>query len=108
MSKRTDVFNYLRSMNRNIYCLQDTHFITDMENYVRNLRGYQCFFSSYSSNSRGVAILLNNNFDCKVLSEKGDVDGNSLLLKLSLKGHEVLWWTVYGPNNDTPLSFFLK
>jgi exonuclease III len=77
-----------------------------MENYVRNLWGYQCFFSSYSSNSRGVAILLNNNFDCKVLSEKGDVDGNYLLLKLSLEGHEVLLCTVYGPNNDIPPQFF--
>jgi hypothetical protein len=27
---------------------------------------FECFFSSFSSNSRGVAILFNNNFEFKV------------------------------------------
>ena len=57
IAKRRDVFNYLRSLNYNIYCLQDTHFSSDFENDVRNLWGFQCYFSSFASNSRGVAIL---------------------------------------------------
>ena len=105
IAKRKDVFNYLRSLDYNIYCLQDTHFSCDTENEVRNLWGYQCFFRSYCTNSRGVAILVNNNFDFKPLVEKGDVDGNYLLLKPRIEGHEVLICTVYGPNNDNPLFF---
>ena len=81
IAKRRDVFNYLRALDYNIYCLQDTHFSQDMENEVRNLWGYQCFFSSYATNSRGVAILINNNFDFKPIMEKGDIDGNYLILK---------------------------
>lgn len=105
IAKRKDVFNYLRALNHNIYCLQDTHFSCDTENEVKNLWGYQCFFSSYSTNSRGVAILVNNNFDFKPLTEKGDVDGNYLLLKACIEGHEVLICNVYGPNNDKPPFF---
>lgn len=105
IAKRKDVFSYLRALKHNIYCLQDTHFSCDIENEVRNMWGYQCFFSSYSTNSRGVAILVNNNFDFKPLTEKGDVDGNYLLLKACIEGHEVLICNVYGPNNDNPLFF---
>lgn len=105
IAKRKDVFNYLRALECNIYCLQDTHFSHDTEDEIRNLWGYQCFFSSYSTNSRGIAILINNNFDFKPLIEKGDIDGNYFILKACIEGHEVLICTIYGPNNDTPLFF---
>lgn len=35
VAKRWDVFNYLRSLKYNLYCLQDTHFTKDNENEVR-------------------------------------------------------------------------
>lgn len=38
--------------------------------------------------------------------EKGDVDGNYLLLKLLIEGHEVLLCNNYGPKSDKPQ--FLK
>ena len=57
INKRRDVFDYLRKFNYNIYCLQDTHFTVDTENAIRNLWGYDCYFSSYTSNARSVAIL---------------------------------------------------
>jgi exonuclease III len=70
IAKRKDVLNYLRNLNYNIYCLQDTHFSTELEREVRNQWGYQCYFSSFTTNSRGVAILINNNFDFRVIEEK--------------------------------------
>lgn len=60
--KRRDVFNYLRDKNSSIVCLQDTHFTKEMENRVRAEWGYEVVFNSFSSQSRGVAILFNNNF----------------------------------------------
>ena len=105
IAKRRDVFNYLRSLNYNIYCLQDTHFSSDIENDVRNLLGFQCYFSSFASNSRGVAILINNNFDFKLVSEKGDICGNYLLLKMIIDNHEVVLCNIYGPNTDSPQFF---
>ena len=68
--KRKDVFNMLKLKACNIYCIQDTHFTSDLENSIRSMWGYESYFSSVSSNSRGVAILFNNNFEFKVLKEK--------------------------------------
>ena len=34
--KRKDVFNYLKSKNYNMYCLQDTHFTYEIEKTVRS------------------------------------------------------------------------
>jgi hypothetical protein len=46
--------------------LQDTHFESKLENYVRAEWGYTCYFASFRSNARGVAIMFNNNFEFKV------------------------------------------
>ena len=105
IAKRKDVLNYLRNLNYNIYCLQDTHFSIDLEKEVRNQLGYQCYFSSFTTNSRGGAILINNNFDFKVIEEKGDSTGNFHILKARIENHEVVLCTIYGPNSDTP-DFF--
>ncbi len=61
--KRRDVFHYLRQKSYSIYLLQDTHFDPKMENCIRAEWGYKSYFASYNSNSRGVAILFNNNFE---------------------------------------------
>ena len=61
--KRRDVFHYLRQKPYSIYLLQDTHFDPKMENCIRAEWGYKSYFASYNSNSRGVAILFNNNLE---------------------------------------------
>jgi hypothetical protein len=79
IAKRKDVFNYFRSLGYYIYFWQDTHFTHDMENAVRNV-GVPMLFQLISTNSRGTAMLINNNFDFKPLAEKGDPDGNYFIL----------------------------
>ena len=63
--KRRDVFHYLKQKSCVIYCLQDTHFSTKLEAYVKAEWRYNSFFASYSSNSRGVAVTFVNNFEFK-------------------------------------------
>jgi hypothetical protein len=48
--------------------------------------GFDCFFSSFSSNSRGVSILFNNNFEYEILKEKRDLNGNYLALDVVIVG----------------------
>ena len=62
MTKRRDVFNYLRNKKLSIICLQETHFNENMEKLVEAEWGYKCFFDSYATNSKGVEILFLNNF----------------------------------------------
>ena len=61
-SKRRDVMKYLKEKKFDIYFLQDTHFDKQIEKIVRSEWGYECWFSSYTSASRGCMILFNNTF----------------------------------------------
>jgi exonuclease III len=73
--KRRDVFQFLRQKKYSICLLQDTHFETKLEKQIRAEWGYECFFASFSSQSRGVAILFNNNFDFKITKVIKDTRG---------------------------------
>ena len=68
--------------------------LVDFHNYSNVYQG--------KTNSRGVAILLNNNFEYEVLKDK---TGNFLNLLLKLSSMTINLITLYVPNNDFP-SFF--
>lgn len=104
---RADTLNFLKSKNYSIYMLQDTHFIDREENYIRAQWGYDCYFSNFSSQSRGVAILFNNNFEFKVHKIEKDNDGNKLILDISIKDLHIILINIYGPNRDSP-EFYLN
>ena len=100
--KRKDVFGYIRNLGSNIFCLQDTHFTPELELMIRNEWGFDAYFNSYTSNSRGVAILFQNNFDYKVLDIFKDNSGNLLILKIKIDDLIITLANVYGPNTDSP------
>ena len=102
LKKRRDVFHFLRSKAYCIYFLQDTHFEQKMENYILAEWGYEGYFSSYKSNSRGVAILFNNNFEFKVKKILKDKSGNYIIMLVEIQGENVLLVNIYGPNKDDP------
>ena len=64
--------------------------------------GYDGYFSSVNSSSRGVRILLNNNFEHKVEKVIFDVNGNYLLLDINIEGRNFILVNIYGPNEDKP------
>ena len=102
MDKRSDTFNFLRNKNDSVYFLQDTHFTTKEQNYIRTQWGFECYFSNYSSQSRGVAILFNNNIEFKVLNVAKDENGNKLILDVVIEGKTITLINIYGPNRDEP------
>ena len=102
LKKRRDMFHFLRSKKYSIYFVQDTHFEQKMENYILAEWGYQGFFSSYTSNSRGVAILFNNNFEFKVKKIIKDQAGNYIILLVEIHKENYLLVNIYGPNRDNP------
>ena len=85
LTKRRDVFNYLRNKKFSIICLQETHFIENMEKLVKAKWGYQCFFDSYATNSKGVAILFLNNFQHDVREVKTGGNGAYIVLDLTIE-----------------------
>ena len=73
-----------------------------MENFISTEWGYESYFSSYNSNSRGVAVLFNNNFEFKVKDiDKGD-RGSYIILTVRIKEIDILLVNLYGPNRDEP------
>ena len=68
--KRSDVLNYLKKKPYSIICLVDTHFTQREERFIRSQWGYEVYFNSFDSQSRGVAIfffynskiILNSNY----------------------------------------------
>ena len=88
-----------------IYCLQDTHFSKSDEKVISTQWGYECYFSSYNTQARGVAILLNNNFEYNLHNVIKDENGNLLILDITLKNKTFSLINIYGPNKDTPTFF---
>ena len=103
--KRRDLFHLLKSKASSICCLQDTHFTKEMENFIRSEWGYEAYFSSFNSRSRGVCCLINPTFEHKVNRVKGDVGGNYIILDITIEDIDVTLVNMYGPNYDSP-SFY--
>ena len=68
--------------------------------------GRSFFCSHRANNSRGVVIIIHNNFDCSVEEIGTDADGRYILLKVLLRGERAIVVNIYGPNHDNKLVGF--
>ena len=107
ISKRTDIFDFLRNTNCDIYCLQETHFTDTEERSILDLWNGECLFNNYKSNARGVAILFGKNLEYKVHKQIKDNEGNFLVIDVTAQHQRFTLINIYGPNSDSP-SFFKK
>ena len=82
--------------------LVDTHSVTSVEKLWKSEWGFEAFFSSFKSNSRGVAILFKNTFGYELLTQKCDKGGNFVILSIMLKSNDkrLILAAVYGPNES--------
>ena len=105
--KRKDVFDFLRmKCEPDIVFLEETHWKTENENYIRSCWGYDCFIAGKDTNKNGVAILLNNTFEHKIHNIKKDPNGCFLLLDIEFLGRRVTLANIYGPSNTDNPTFF--
>ena len=85
MQKRRDLFQYIRSKKYNIACLQDVHIDNNMFSHVKAEWGYNLVLSAKPciNASRGVMILINNNFPCdieQIFTDKEAIGENHIKL----------------------------
>ena len=71
-----------------------------------NLNGGSGFFASFTSNSRGVAILIINSIIVKVNAIFKDHNGKFFIISATLNELPATLVNVYGPNNDDPNFFY--
>lgn len=105
LEKRRDVLNFLKKKNKSIYFLQDTHFTNDDLTVIRAIWGFEVHISPGKSDSRGVAILFNNNFEYDIFKITPDEKGNFLSIEIKIENYIILLVNIYGPNCDSPEFF---
>ena len=81
---------------------KDTHMNKKLESFIKVGWGYEAYYSSYTSNSRGVMILINNIFEQNVKRIKTDNNGNFMMLHMVIDDKEITLVNIYGPNDDNP------
>ena len=107
--KQKDVFDFLRKKKFDIIMLQETHWKTESENYVRSLWGYNCIVCGTSTAKNGVAFLLNNTFDYKIHNIVRDqLNGTFLILDITIFDMRYTLTNVYGPSDRDNPEFFIK
>lgn len=106
-NKRKDVFNFLKEKKASIYFIQDTHFTDSEVKHIYIEFGYTSYFSNNSSNSRGVAIFIDNKLDFKMNSIFTDKEGNLIILDCLINNKNITLVNLYGPNKDSPQFYNL-
>ena len=103
--KRRKLFEWLKQKENTIILLQETHSTEDIERQWRSEWGYDCYYSNYNRNSRGVMILLRTNFEGEVVEIRRDQEGRIIILIIKLNNMLFTVANIYAPNNDEPVYF---
>ena len=95
--KRRKVLTYLKREGVHIALLQETH-LDEVEHLKLQQGGFDLvFFSSFTSISRGVAILLKKNIQLKMLQCIKDKGGRYIIIKGELCGEIIAIMNMYYP-----------
>ena len=78
----------------------DTRLSSENNKQIYSEWNNECYFTTVSSNSRGVAIIFNNNIEYKVYKELKIPSGNVLALDLEIEKKRNALICQYGPNKD--------
>ena len=97
--KRSDVLRYLKETCASTVCLQDTHLLEKEIDSVKKV-WIECYIHGVKSNSCGVAVLINNNFEHEVIDHKVDKDGTCIQLLICWCTMKINLINIYAPNQE--------
>lgn len=100
--KRKRVLSFLKSKKVDIAFLQETHLSNEEHKKLKRDWVGQVYFSSYTSNKRGTAILIHKNLPFIIKEEHYDQEARYVLICGLLYGQEILLHNIYAPNEDCP------
>ena len=105
--KRGKIFSYLTGISADVMFLQETHLKDVAHTKLRCSWVGQTFHSSFSTKTRGVAILFRKNVPFKHTDTIVDHQGRFLIVTGELYSSPVTLLNIYGPNFDSP-GFYSK
>lgn len=79
--KRTKILTALKKEKVEIALLQETHLTPEEHLKMHKDWVGQVFFSSFKTNSRGVAILINKHTPFEIMEQISDIEGTYILMK---------------------------
>uniref|UniRef100_H3BB68 exodeoxyribonuclease III n=1 Tax=Latimeria chalumnae TaxID=7897 RepID=H3BB68_LATCH len=105
--KRKKILVQLKSLRYNITFLQETHLIPKEATKLKQMWVGDMSYSSFSSKSRGTAILIRRNLPLSILSTNNDLDleGRYSMMEVRLYGIHLLLVNINAPNKDDPQYF---
>ena len=104
--KRVDFFEYCKSLKPDILCLQETHLTQKDHNLLIKEWNVDYILAGNSTNSRGVAVLLNKTFEYTIKQCIKDPEGRYIILELDITHlRNIFLINIYGPNSDEPAWF---
>ena len=95
-NKRNTIFYYLRKLNLDIICLQETHGSNTTEEWTKEWGG-KAYWSNGTCKSRGTAILFKTGTNFDISDIKTDVDGRILSINAKTDDVELNIMSVYAP-----------
>lgn len=105
LPKRSQVFNFLTNKSADLFVLIDTRLDKTSELLAKSEWSGLSFFSSFTSQARGVAIFAKKNLPITILNTKSDPNGNFLQLLIKYEDKTLFICGLYGPNVDSPLFY---
>ena len=109
IKKRQTIFQWLKTSYQGIVLLQETHSLEKDEKQWVSEWGGEIIFAYGTSNSRGVAILLDSKCEYIVSDIVRDPNGRFIVLKITLHNESFVIVNVYAPTKDdgkSQRSFF--
>ena len=104
--KRENVFQWLKEQKFDFYCLQEVHSKINTAKQWELEWDHFAYFSGNSSNSEGIAILVNKNILEENIIEYTDIiPGRLQSLEIKIKDQLILLINIYGPNMDNTHIF---
>lgn len=100
--KRTKILTALKKEKVEIALLQETYLTPKEHLKLQKDWVGQIFFSSFKTNSRGVAILIHKHTPFELIEQISDTEGRYILVKGKIWDKELTLLNIYAPNTDTP------
>ena len=98
IEKRKAIFNWLVRSKSDIIFLQRRTALRKYELVWKSQWRGDVFFSQGSEHSRGVMILVKENFDCELKVCHIDSDGRFIILRGQMQDHPIVLIDIYAPN----------